>query len=346
LSLQKRSSGFLNHLKFDGCLIEDPTDLLYLTGLQLSAGIIGVTSKKIKLFVDGRYFEYCSKHSPFPVELISKEAVEKFLVKAKEIAFDSVLTSVDRFEQLKKQYSTRLRPVPQILKKARAVKDEAELKAMEKSAKLCWKGFEHVKKILKVGITEREVALAFEIFCRENGAEKLAFDPIIAFGKNSAYPHYHPGNVKLKKGDLVLVDIGVSLDHYHSDMTRTVFFGKPDPRLVLLETVVKKAHGAAIAICKAGVKVGDLDKAARKVIAAAGMEEMIVHSLGHGIGLETHEFPRLKYKGDDHDVILEADMVITIEPGLYLPGVGGIRYEDTVAVTKNGCKNFYKSTHV
>jgi Xaa-Pro aminopeptidase len=212
---------------------------------------------------------------------------------------------------------------------------------MKKSAALVWKGFEHIRRSLKVGVTEKELALSFEIFCRKQGAEKLSFDPIIAFGKNTAYPHYRAGDVKLKKDQLVLIDIGVVVDHYHSDMTRTVFFGNPDPRLVLLETVVKKAHAAALKLCKVGTKVGDLDKAARQVIEKAGLKELILHSLGHGIGLETHEFPRLKYKGEDQSTLLQEGMVITIEPGLYLPGVGGVRYEDTIVITSKGYTNFY-----
>ena len=332
---------FFNMWKTDGCLIENPLDLFYLTGLQLSVGILAVLPGSEKLFVDGRYIEFAKKHSPVPVELLSKEAVSAFLRRVRTLVFDSFSTTVLREEQLKKLYAGVLMGVPQPLKELRVVKDAAELKAMKKSASVVWKGFEHIRRSLKAGVTEKELALSFEIFCRKHGAEKLSFDPIIAFGKNTAYPHYRAGNVKLKKGDIVLIDIGVVVERYHSDMTRTVFFGKPDPRLILLDTVVKKAHGAALALCKSGTKIGDIDKAARQVVQKAGLQELILHSLGHGIGLETHEFPRLKYQGDDHDVILREGMVITIEPGLYLPGVGGIRYEDTIAITAKGYTNFY-----
>lgn len=325
--------------KVDGCLIENPLDLFYLTGLQLSLGMLVVLQNKARLFVDGRYIEFAKKNSPVSVELLSKEAA--VLKQISSLAFDSHWTTVEREKQLKKLYPGILTPVPQLLKQLRAIKDAAELKAMKKSAGVLWKGFEHIRRSLKVGISEKELALAFEIFCRKHGAEKLAFDPIIAFGKNSAYPHYRAGNAKLKKGDIVLIDIGVVVDHYHSDMTRTIFFGKADPRLILIESVVKKAHAAAIALCKSGTKVGDLDKAARQVIQQAGLKELILHSLGHGIGLETHEFPRIKFQGEDHDVILHEGMVITIEPGLYLPGAGGIRHEDTIVITAKGYNNFY-----
>jgi Xaa-Pro aminopeptidase len=325
--------------KTSGCLVEDPLDLFYLTGLQLSLGMLMILPSKAELFVDGRYIEFAKKNSPVPVQLLDK--VEPFLRTLSSLAFDSHVTTVERAEKLKKLYPGILTPVPQLLKQLRAIKDAAELKAMKKSAALLWKGFEHVRRSLKVGMTEKEVALAFEIYCRKQGAERMAFDPIIAFGKNSAYPHYRAGNAKLKKGDIVLMDIGVVIDRYHSDMTRTFFFGKADPRLVLLDTVVKKAHAAALSLCKSGAKVGDLDQAARKVIQAAGLQELIAHSLGHGIGLETHEFPRIKFRGEDHEVILQEGMVITIEPGLYLPGVGGVRHEDTAQITAKGYNNFY-----
>ena len=331
---------FLKSWKADGCLIENPLDLFYLTGLELSLGGLIVLPNTAKLFVDGRYIEFAKKNSPFPVVLHSTEAVNSFLRPVQTLVFDSSSTTFHRYDQLKK-LEKNLSGISQPLRQLRLIKDPAEIKAMKKSAAVVWKGFEHIRRSLKVGITEKELALSFEIFCRKNGAEKLSFNPIIAFGKNSAYPHYRAGDVKLKKDQLVLVDIGVVVDHYHSDMTRTIFFGKPDPRLVLLETVVKKAHAEALSLCKSGTKIGDLDKAARRVIQKAGLQELILHSLGHGIGLETHEFPRIKYQGEDQNVILCEGMVVTIEPGLYLPGVGGVRYEDTIVITSKGYTNFY-----
>lgn len=336
-----RLQTLLKKWKADGCLIETPLDLFYLTGLQLSLGILVVLPSKVKLFVDGRYIEFAKKNSPLPVDLLSQEGISAFLRPVRALVFDTAATTIHRYEQIKKMCSGALRGVLQPTRELRLIKDSQELKLMKKSAAVVWKGYEHICRSLKVGITEKELALSFEMFCRQRGAEKLSFDPIIAFGKNSAYPHYRASDEKLKKGQIVLIDIGVVVDHYHSDMTRTVFFGNPDPRLVLLETVVKKAHDAALQLCKEGTKAGDLDKAARQVIQRAGLEEMILHSLGHGIGLETHEFPRLKIKGEDQNVILQEGMAITIEPGLYLPGVGGVRYEDTIVITSKGYTNLY-----
>lgn len=300
-----------------------------------------ITVQEAYLLVDGRYYAMAKKRSPFPVQLLSQEALKSCLHSIPSLAFDHHFTTVERLDQLKRIYTGYLQGISLPLKEIRVIKEPEELKALEKSAALLWKGFEQVRRRLKSGITEKEIALEFEVFCRQHGAEKMAFDPIIAFGKNSAYPHYRAGNTRLKKGDVVLIDIGISLDNYHSDMTRTLFFGKADPRLVVLDTVVKEAHAAALAACRVGAKVGDLDCAARHVIEKAGLADLLAHSLGHGIGLETHEFPRIKCQGEDHHILLKEGMVITIEPGLYLPGVGGIRHEDTVRVTGKGYKNFY-----
>ncbi len=343
-NFSKRIQKLRHHFKrwkVEGCLIEDPTDLFYLTGLHFSLGTCVVTQEKAHLMVDGRYFEMAKKESPCDVVLSSKEALTSLLKPMSSLAFNSLLTSVERQKQLGKLYRGTLRGVVSPLKEIRAIKEPAELRALKKSAALLWKGFQEIKRHLKVGITEKEVALEFEIFCRRHGAEKMAFDPIIAFGKNSAYPHYRAGETRLKKGDIVLIDIGVVVDDYNSDMTRVLFFGKADPRLVFIDTVVKKAHAAALALCKSGAKIEDLDLAARQVAIEAGLKDLLAHSLGHGVGLEVHEYPRLSYQGDDPLVLLEEGMCVTIEPGLYLPGVGGVRHEDTVVVTKKGYQNFY-----
>lgn len=328
----------------NAALIEHPIDLFYLTGLELSAGSLLITKKSQHLFVDGRYFQVAKEKSPVPVSLTEKASFIEFLKQQKmnTLCFDSKQTSYERYSSLKQLLpKIALEGVPQMLSAQRAIKDAEEIEKMQKSAKLLWKGFLHIKKVMKPGITERELAAEFEIFCKRQGGEGLAFEPIIAFGANSAMPHYRAGNAKLKEGDLVLVDIGVVLDSYHSDMTRIIFFGKRDPELYRLYQIVRRAQKAALECCKEGKRVRDLDRAARKVMRDAGVEDLFVHSLGHGIGLETHEFPRIRDGGIDQDVLLAAGMVITIEPGLYLPGKGGVRYEDTILITENGYQNFY-----
>lgn len=325
----------------DGVLIEKPIDLLYLTGLDVSAGTLFISSRGGHLLIDGRYIGFARQKAPCTCELTSAENLRRVLNRCSRLGFDSSATSYHRWEEIQKLTKSRLVPLKKPTETTRAVKNHEEVKFLKKSATLLWKGYQHVKKKLKTGITEQEIALNFELFCLEHGAEKMAFEPIVAFGKNSAFPHYRTGNTRLKKGDIVLMDLGVVVSHYHSDMTRTFFYGKPDPRLVLFEEAVKGAHAAALALAKPGVQVGELDKAARSVIERAGLESYLSHSLGHGVGLEIHEFPRIKFQGEDHTAQLQEGMVITIEPGLYWPGVGGYRFEDTIIITRNGYENWY-----
>jgi Xaa-Pro aminopeptidase len=336
-----RLKKFQQSLAADGCIVDDPVDLFYLTGIDVSLGRLVVKKRDARFFVDGRYLEKCQKGKCVKAELHTKEAVQKFTARLKTVGFDSEAATVASYEKLKNCFDGKLRPLVRPLKLLRAVKDKTEIASMKKSAQVLWKGFEHVKKQIKTGITELELAKEFEIFCLKAGASGLSFEPIIGFGANTAMPHYRSGGRKLKKGDLILIDIGVMVDSYASDMTRVVHFGKIDPRLVRLERVVKAAHAAALKLCKPGTRIGKLDEAARKVMREAKMEHLFVHSLGHGIGLETHEFPRIKHDSEDKNCILEEGMVFTIEPGLYLPGIGGVRHEDTIVITAAGYQNLY-----
>ena len=233
-------------------------------------------------------------------------------------------------------------PEPSLFKTLRLIKDAGEIEKMKQSAHLAWKGYEWILSALKVGVTEKEIAKGFEIFCLQSGADCLSFDPIIAFGSNGAMPHYHPQDIPLTKEDPVLIDIGVVLDYYHSDMTR-VFFpaSQKTGKIHHFYTLIQKAQKKALSLCRPGVKLGTLDAAVREVFRAEDVESLYVHSLGHGIGLQTHEFPRIKHDNEDKDLVLEPGMVFTVEPGLYLPGTGGVRYEDTIVITAHGYENFY-----
>ena len=334
----KRFQAFLKKEKVDGCVVDNPVDLFYLTGLKLSLGRLVVTQKEATLFVDGRYFQMCLGNSLIRVEKNSLQVLKDCLKKIKTLAFDSVYTSVDQYDELHKLFGKKLKKIQSPLKMVRAVKDAGELKSLKKSAALLWKGFLHIKKMLKEGVTESALSKEFEIYCLKHGALSLGFEPIIAFGENSAMPHHRAGPRRLKKGDHVLIDIGVVVESYHSDMTRVFYFGKKEAQIMAMEKVVKKAHKAALSLCRPGVSVKELDLAAREEMQKAGMEDLFTHSLGHGVGLEIHEFPRIR---KDQETILEAGMVITIEPGLYLPGIGGIRHEDTIIITPKGYENLY-----
>lgn len=334
----------LTSLKLDALLIERPLDLLYLTGLKFSVGKLVVTHKDSLLIVDGRYFQMAKEKSPYPVQLDTAEPFPSVCQnkQIKRLGFDGQNTSYDHFLNLKRaSQEIEFVSASPFLKAMRVIKDEGELAKMKKSAHLLWEGFEFLKGSLKEGVTERALARAFEIYSLQKGADSLAFEPIIAFGKNGSMPHYRSQEIPLQVGDPVLIDIGVVVDGYHSDMTRVVFFKKEDPYIHQLYDIAKRSQRAALALCRPGTTFKELDLAARKVMKQENVEELYVHSLGHGVGLEIHEYPRIKYDNDDKDLVLESGMVFTIEPGLYVPGVGGVRYEDTIAITPSGYENFY-----
>lgn len=345
--LQKK----LKNVSCDALIIEDTINIFYMTGLKLSAGKLLIHTDGAHLIVDSRYFEICKHSSPFPVLEAEKYSLETMLSSPEftisSLAFDSDKTSHQGFLSLQKiidkvnsqrssANSIKLLAVENPLKELRSIKDPEEIKLLKEAANLGKKGFEFVCTLLKEGVTELEVAIALEIFWKQRGGRNVSFDPIIAFGANSSMPHYRAGNQYLKLGDPVLIDIGVCLNHYHSDMTRMIYFGEPDPRIRKIHAIVQQAQEAALAICRPGTNLGDLDMAARKVIADQGYGECFTHSLGHGVGLEIHEFPTIKNVQPYKEVPLEKGMVVTIEPGIYLPGIGGVRLEDTIVITESG----------
>jgi len=336
----------LTALSLDGCLIEHPVDLTYLTGLNLSAGALVVMQEECALFVDGRYEEYAKAYSSHPVLPWGDSSMASFIKskKGKTVAFDQKRTSYERFlqlETLSQKAGCKFLAHHSFSQDLRMCKDLKEFSLLRQSAHLNWQGYQHIVSLLQEGVSEEELAWEYELFCRTHGAEKLAFSPIIAFGKNSALPHHRSSKTRLKQGDVVLIDIGVVVGQYCSDMTRTQFFSDVDPTIKELYNIAEEAQKAALALCRPGVKIGMLDIAAREVMKRYGVEELFLHSLGHGVGLEIHEAPRIKKDGIDAGTLLVEGMCITIEPGLYLSGRGGVRYEDTIFITKEGYENLY-----
>jgi Xaa-Pro aminopeptidase len=338
----------LNDLNCNAILVENRTDLYYLTGLELSAGSLLVDTQSAFLLVDGRYFESCQHLSPCPVFLTSggRNTLINLLKDespfVNSLGFDSEQTSYNAYHELQKSLhdcKIELRPIKSPVKKLRSIKDAKEIALLKDAGKLGGEGFDLVCKLLKEGISEIEIASELEIFWKRKGSKGVAFEPIIAFGKNSSMPHYRAGFTKLKRGDAVLIDIGVNKDYYHSDMTRVVYFGEPDARLLEVHDVVQEAQERALQMCRPGTLIGELDEAARDLIVEKGFGESFPHSLGHGIGLEVHEWPILRNVHPYKEVELQPGMVITIEPGIYLPGIGGVRIEDTIVITEKGHMN-------
>jgi Xaa-Pro aminopeptidase len=340
--------------KIDFFLIEDSISILYLTGFKISFGKIIISQNDQILFTDNRYFEGLKDISPIKVNLFSKENVFEFFKKnSKEkniLSVDNSKFTIENFENLKIFINEIKQDIPikiisdiSPIYELRAIKDVDEINLMKKAAAITWDGFKHICSILKENITEKEVALEFEIFIRQQGAEKLSFDPIVAFAENSAIPHHKTSNRKLKLNENVLLDLGVFYENYASDFTRVIFFGKPNPKIDEMYNITKKAQEKAISLIRPGVSVKELDLAAREVFKEHNMEELFIHGLGHGVGLDIHEFPSISKVGKDRDFILKKGMVITIEPGLYIPNLGGVRYEDIIHITDNKPENFYSS---
>ncbi len=320
------------------CLVEGLADLLYLTGMSFSKGRLLVGTQEAILFVDGRYYERAKQEAPCPV-LLWEEFKKR---KEKRIWFDSATVTYEGYLALKKELPhVEWIPTPSPVRELRMIKEPKEIAALKKAAQLTWRGYQKVIEALKVGVSEEELALEFEFFCRKNGASGISFAPIIAFGVHSAYPHYRAGPSRLQENQIVLVDVGAVVDGYCADMTRIFYFGTPDPRLVKLEEIVRQAQKEAIAHVKPGIKVGDLDQLVHTLFDRNNVKPLYIHSLGHGIGLEAHEYPRLLFNGVDRNAVLKPGMVFTIEPGLYQPGVGGIRIEDMVLVTEKGHETFF-----
>lgn len=328
----------LSQLLDGPCFIENLADLLYLTGMEFSKGRLFVSPAESMLYVDGRYYERAKKEAPCPVLLWDEQRQRKEY----RIGFDSATVTYEGYQTLKNHFpDVEWAPISNPVKPLRAIKDLKEITALKKAAHLTARGIQKVGELLKEGVSEEELALEFEIFCRKNGASGLSFESIIAFGENSAYPHYRAGKNRLRKGQVVLVDVGAIVDHYYGDMTRMFHFGTPHPRIVELEQIVKRAQKKAIDHIKPGIKLGELDQIVQDEFDAANVKPLYIHSLGHGVGLNAHEFPLIKFDGKDRDVELQSGMVFTIEPGLYEPGVGGVRIEDMVLVTETGHEKLF-----
>lgn len=334
LALQKQ----LTTWNVEAVCIESPIDLYYLTGLDLSKGRLFVSNKEVNLFVDGRYFTYASEKAPCKVHPLEKGDVSI----SQQVGFDAAATTVLEYKALSKAFpQTNWIELPGLLRDFRAIKDLEEIQALKKAALLTYQGIEHMRNALRVGITEREVAWEFEQFVRMRGASHLAFDTIVAFGSHSALPHHRPSDKRLEKDQIVLFDAGAVVSQYAGDATRVYFFGNVDAKLIRIYGWVKEAHLAAKAAACVGRSTKEPDEAARAIFRREGVEDQYVHSLGHGVGLETHEFPYLKSRGSQEAPLLQKQMVFTIEPGLYFPHLGGVRLEDTGVLLSDGFESFY-----
>lgn len=350
ITLQKRKQKALDAIKsygVDALVIESSIDLFYLTGLHLSAGQLIISPLRAALFVDGRYTEACHRQTLYPVFPLSHVSHWLDEMEISTLGFDQQQTTFlaytklkDMMQNMKKKGSTcEIVPLASPIELIRLIKSKEEIDALRESARLGKKGIDFLKDSLREGVREVDLAFELEFFWRKQGASQLAFPSIIAFGENTAMPHYRAGETKLTRDTVVLMDVGCVLNEYPSDMTRMAFFGTAPDEIQKIFSIVQEANQRAIAHCKQGITVGQLDTIARNFISEKGYGAQFVHGLGHGIGLEVHEMPSLRETGIHKDLVLQPGMVITIEPGIYLPGIGGVRLEDMILITEEGHEN-------
>jgi Xaa-Pro aminopeptidase len=328
--------------KLGAYLISKPMDYFYLAGFTGEDSAILITPKDVHALSDGRFDEAINQECPWVKRWMRKGTLNQEIGKAckalrlRKLAVQSDGVNLSDFKALKKETKgVRLIEGPDITGEMRRTKDDAELAATRKAIKVAEDAFKAMVNSIRVGQTEIEMAARLEYEMKRRGASGPSFATICAEGPNAALPHAHPGRRKVKKGSAILFDWGARVGMYCSDLTRMVFVGSIPPRIAEIYDVVLQAQLLSIKAIRPGRRVNDVDKVARDYIADAGYAEEFNHSLGHGLGLDIHEPPMVSWRSDEK---LKAGMLVTVEPGIYLAGIGGVRIEDDVIVTPKGCR--------
>lgn len=324
----------------DGLLITSAANRRWLSGFTGSAAMLLITREEAILSTDSRYWEQAEREAPeFTVyrSQAKPDDLPSFLAKgnANRLGFEAKYVSVTDYRKYRQQKDYRWKALDATVEPHRAIKSSEELALIRRAAGITDKTISLFPQMALPGRTEREVAWDLEKTMRELGADRPGFDIIVASGPNSALPHHHPGDRRLEHGDMIVVDLGSEVGGYRSDLTRTFFLGdSPDDSFWGIYNTVANAQQAAIDGIRSGVNGKYVDSLARDVIVAAGHGDHFGHGTGHSLGLEIHEFPRFSIHSEKD--ILQAGTVMTVEPGIYLSGYGGVRIEDLVLVTPDG----------
>ncbi|MCT1452350.1 Xaa-Pro peptidase family protein [Corynebacterium sp. p3-SID1145] len=343
LTRRRKLSAKLAAQRIDSFLLTDPTNVRYFSGFSGSNGAL-LMNKDLSAAIatDGRYTTQIAEEVPDIDAIIEREAGTAILATVPEgwrVGFDPTRVTVDELERLDKATpdSVALVPVKGVVEQIRLLKDSFELHRLEDAAKIAVDALAQLIDAgeLRAGRTEKEVAADLEHRMRLLGSERVSFDTIVASGPNSALPHYAAGDRELTDGDLVTIDFGAHYVGFNSDMTRTFCIGEPSDFNREIYEIVLQAQKAGVAAATPGRPLVDVDKACRDIITEAGYGDYFVHSTGHGIGLEVHEGPAASTRAQG---VLEENMTLTIEPGIYVPGKGGVRIEDTLIITSGAPK--------
>jgi Xaa-Pro aminopeptidase len=329
----------------DCLVLTHPANWYYLTGFTGESGALVVSGSGTKLLTDGRFTVQAKAETRGIKVELQKGALYSALGEllrrkgVRRFGYDPGQLTVSQWKAVRKAAGANCSGVEAagLVERLRRRKDAGELAQMRKAAILVGEVLESALKMVRPGVREREIGAEIEYQMRKRGASGPSFETIVASGSRAALPHARPTEKLLRKNELVVLDLGVILGHYCSDMTRTVYLGRAPQRVRAWYQAVQEAQAAGVEAVKAGVTCGDVDAATRNVLQKSGLERYFVHSTGHGLGLEVHEEPRV---ARGQAVRLEPGNVITIEPGIYMEGVGGIRIEDDVAVRAGGREVF------
>lgn len=333
----------------EAALISSDADRLYFTGFASSAGYVAVTREKAVFLIDFRYYEK-AKRTVKSCEVVllknfSRQLGEFFTSqRIKTVYLETDTVSLSAFSSLKKRLTdydfSSDDKLQSLIRKQRSIKSAEEISLIKKAQKMTDETFSYILEYISVGRTEREIMLDMEFFMRRLGSEGVSFDFIVVSGKNSSMPHGVPTDKRIEKGDFVTMDFGAVCGGYRSDMTRTVAVGEVSDRQKEVYSIVLKAQKAAIDFIKPGIICREVDRTARDIIAAEGYGDCFGHGLGHSVGIEIHENPACNTVCE---TVMEKGMIMTVEPGIYIENKFGVRIEDMVVVTENGCEDITES---
>ena len=341
-------SDILEKISADAILVTDPLNMRYISGFSGGEGILYISESRNVLITDSRYTEAASKESGFEVieENASNRRV-KILAgliaddRASAVGFEDLSLTYSEYEKYKNALEQVKKWIPagSVLNDLRLIKTEDEIALMDKASKIADAAFERTCALIRPGITELEGAAELEYQMKRAGAQDVSFSTIFAAGKNSSMPHAVPSDYKVQNGDLITMDFGCKYKGYCSDTTRTVAVGEVSYEKMKIYDIVLEAHMNALSSVRPGVSGGEVDAAARNIISDAGYGKFFGHATGHGVGLYIHEEPRF---APNVKTVYKPNMTGTVEPGIYLPGEFGVRIEDMIVVTENGCRSFTK----
>lgn len=329
----------LKNLNLEGMIITNPINIKYLTNIE-SEGILLITRKENIFLTYTMFIEDVNRALTIDDEIIvvdmrdvSKEEAENFFVFCENIGFEENHVTFNQYKKLKQRYRiNNMVETENIIEKQRMIKDDDEIEKVKKACEITDRCFKYLLSYIKEGMTEKEIAIEIEMFFKKNGAEDVSFSPIVAVGENSSIPHWKPSDRKIKMADPILIDMGCKYEGYCSDMTRTIFMGCILEEIKPVYDLVLNNQKYTIENMRSNTNIKNISKVIENSFKYNNYN--LIHSLGHGVGLDIHEIPAINTNNEN---FLKENMIITSEPGIYLPGKYGIRIEDTILITKTDC---------